>query len=171
MTDPDDDGPPLISVERGSLRVEGRDVAAAPAVDVARWCEVALRALEGEGLAGGQVDLHFVGRDEMAALNEAHLGGSGPTDVLSFPYEDDPRAVAAADVLLGDVVVCAQVASEQAPDHAGTFDDELALLVVHGVLHVLGWDHAEPDEAGRMQRREAELLAAADFAFHHPALR
>ncbi len=61
-------------------------------------------------------------------------------------------------VLLGDVVVCPAVAAQQAESHAGTLDDELALLVVHGVLHVLGHDHAEPDEAVHMRAREVELL-------------
>lgn len=167
--------PDAAVAERGSLRVEGQDVAGRPAVDVGRWCEVALRALEGEGVTAGQVDLHFVDRDEIAELNRAHLGGDGPTDVLSFPYEDDPSAVAAgsgqATVLLGDVVICAEVAAGQAPEHAGSFDDELALLVVHGVLHVLGWDHADAEEATAMQQREAALLAGAGFDFPHPARR
>ena len=61
-------------------------------------------------------------------------------------------------VLLGDVVVCPAVAAEQAAAHAGTVDDELALLVVHGVLHVLGHDHAEADETARMRERELTLL-------------
>jgi probable rRNA maturation factor len=67
-------------------------------------------------------------------------------------------------LLLGDVVVCPAVAARQAPKHAGTYDDELALLVVHGVLHVLGHDHAEPDETVAMRARERDLLAR----FHHP---
>ncbi|HEY6414947.1 MAG TPA: rRNA maturation RNase YbeY, partial [Acidimicrobiales bacterium] len=61
-------------------------------------------------------------------------------------------------LLLGDVVVCPAVAERQAPEHAGSYDDELALLVVHGVLHVLGHDHAGVDEAAIMQARERELL-------------
>ena len=61
-------------------------------------------------------------------------------------------------VLLGDVVICPAVAAAQAPSHAGTLADELALLVVHGVLHVLGHDHARLDEAATMQARERELL-------------
>ena len=64
----------------------------------------------------------------------------------------------AAPLLLGDVVVCPAVAERQAPDHGASYDDELALLVVHGVLHVLGHDHAEVDETARMQARERELL-------------
>jgi probable rRNA maturation factor len=61
------------------------------------------------------------------------------------------------------VVVCPAVAERQAPEHAGSYDDELALLVVHGVLHVLGHDHAGVTEAATMQARERELLQR----FHH----
>ncbi len=61
-------------------------------------------------------------------------------------------------LLLGDVVICPAVAARQAPEHAGTIDDELALLVVHGILHVLGHDHADDAERVAMQARERELL-------------
>ncbi len=91
----------------------------------------------------------------MADLNAEHMGEDGPTDVLSFPI-DGPEA--GADGLLGDVVVCPAVARRNAPDHAGTYDDEVALLVVHGVLHVLGHDHAEPDAASVMRDREVAHL-------------
>jgi probable rRNA maturation factor len=91
----------------------------------------------------------------MAELNQEHMGHEGPTDVLSFPI-DGPAA--GPDGLLGDVVVCPSVARRQAPEHAGTYEDELALLVVHGVLHVLGHDHAEDDEAAVMREREAAHL-------------
>jgi probable rRNA maturation factor len=70
-------------------------------------------------------------------------------------------------VLLGDVVVCPSVAAEAAPTHAGTLDDELALLVVHGILHVFGHDHAQPDETRAMREREVELLVAHHW--HGPA--
>jgi probable rRNA maturation factor len=95
--------------------------------------------------------------------------------VLSFPIDDDHlpsgrhpdtggrgpgSATEPADppIVLGDVVVCPTVAARQAPTHAGTVDDELALLVVHGVLHLLNYDHADEREAASMQRRERELL-------------
>jgi probable rRNA maturation factor len=61
-------------------------------------------------------------------------------------------------MVLGDVVVCPTVAARQAPSHSATVDDEVALLVVHGVLHLLNYDHAEEGEAASMQRRERELL-------------
>ena len=103
----------------------------------------------------------------------------GPTDVLSFPL-DAAASASTSDVpvLLGDVVVCPAVAAEQARQHAGTLDDELALLVVHGVLHVLGHDHADADQTARMQQRERALLerhhwggpAPTGFRQHHERL-
>jgi probable rRNA maturation factor len=85
--------------------------------------------------------------------------------VLSFPLDAaddaaDRDSTPSVPVLLGDVVICPSVAREQAPTHAGTLDDELALLVVHGVLHVLGYDHATSDDAVAMRARELELLVA-----------
>jgi len=62
------------------------------------------------------------------------------------------------------VVVCPAVAARNAPDHAGTYDDEMALLVVHGILHILGMDHVENEEAEAMEQRERELLER----FHKP---
>jgi probable rRNA maturation factor len=127
-------------------------------VDVDRWCRLASDALRAEGRRG-ELTLTFVDRDEIAALNREHLGKDGATDVLSFPLDaaDEPAAED-VPILLGDVVVCPDVAREQSPDHAGTLEDELALLVVHGVLHVLGHDHADPDDAAVMRARELELL-------------
>lgn len=133
-------------------------------VDADRWAALAVRALEAEGCAG-ELTLTFVDRDEMASLNEEHMGERGPTDVLSFPLDpfgDD----APGPSLIGDVVICPSVAAEAAPGHAGSFDDELALLTVHGVLHIAGHDHHDPDETRRMRARELELLAT--FHWHAP---
>ncbi len=132
--------------------------------------------LEAEGVRGeAELSISFVDEKVMAELNGRFMGAEGPTDVLAFPIDEpiDPgrwpeRAATGPDreppepadlpVLLGDVVVCPAVAARQAPEHAGTFDDELALLVVHGVLHVLGHDHAAPEETALMQAKERELL-------------
>jgi len=83
-------------------------------------------------------------------------GGTGPG--YSPPEPSD------LPVLLGDVVICPKVAAVNAPDHAGTYDDELALLLVHGILHLLGMDHLDDEEAEEMEARERELLAR----FHRP---
>jgi probable rRNA maturation factor len=127
------------------------------AVDVGRWSRLAADVLRTEGVTG-ELTLTFVDRAEIAALNREHLGHAGPTDVLSYPLDAGHDDQPGVPVLLGDVVVCPAVAADQAGSHAGTLDDELALLVVHGVLHVLGHDHAASDETAVMRARERELL-------------
>lgn len=155
-------------------------------VDLARWQQLAEGVLHAEGIRGGtELSLIFVSANDIAELNESFLGKTGPTDVLSFPIdaadlEPMPSSSGAtrgpdrapfdpADLplLLGDVVICPSVAVAQAPTHAGTIDDEFALLVVHGILHVLGHDHAEPDETAVMRTRELQLLQ--DLHWHGPA--
>jgi probable rRNA maturation factor len=133
-------------------------------VDVARWQALAVSALLAEN-ASGELTLTFISDDDIAELNAQHMGKQGPTDVLSFPLDDDPTP--GVPTLLGDVVIAPAVAAAQFSEHAGTFDDEIALLVVHGVLHVLGHDHAEPEEAAQMRTRELALLEAHHWC--HPA--
>ena len=135
-------------------------------IDLDRWRQLAEDALAAEA-AVGELTLTFIDASEMADLNAEHMGKVGPTDVLSFPMDDDPAP--GVPTLLGDVVISPAVAAGQFAEHAGTFDDEIALLVVHGVLHVLGFDHAEPDEAAVMRRRELELLEAHCWAGSAPA--
>ncbi|MFK7918786.1 MAG: rRNA maturation RNase YbeY [Ilumatobacter sp.] len=125
------------------------------AVDVARWSALASAAARSEG-GVGELSLTFVDSAEIAELNAEYMGKVGPTDVLSFPMDDEPTD--GVPTLLGDIVVCPEVAAAQYDEHAGTMDDELALLVVHGVLHLFGHDHAEPTETELMRRRELELL-------------
>lgn len=120
------------------------------------------RALAAEGVAAGaEASLTLVDPDRIAELKAEHLDGDGsPTDVLSFPIDGPDRPLGdAADWMVGDVVLCPQVAAAQAPEHAGTVEDELALLVVHGALHLVGWDHATDAERHRMWDRERELLS------------
>ena len=152
-------GEPPSPTGAAAVIVVGADEQDEVDVDLDRWTELARHALEDEG-RHGELTLTFVDRGEIAALNREHLGHDGPTDVLSFPLDAATEALGGAGVpaLLGDVVVCPGVAAEQAASHAGTLDDELALLVVHGVLHVVGHDHAEPDEAHLMRARELEHL-------------
>jgi probable rRNA maturation factor len=146
------------------------------AIDLTRWLGLADLVLNSERVPpDAEVSLLFVDEEAMAELNRRFLGGDGPTDVLAFPIDDDhepagrkpdeggrgPGAVAEPTdppVVLGDVVVCPEVARRQAREQAHDLDDELALLVVHGVLHLLDYDHAEAVDAERMQRRERELL-------------
>lgn len=108
-------------------------------------------------------EIHLVDREEMAALNAEHMGATGPTDVLSFPLDGrgdpdpgEPRGP--GDHIVGDVVICADVAAAQAAEHAGTLVDECRLLTVHGALHLCGWDHGDDQERAAMWARERELM-------------
>lgn len=154
--------------------VEVNDSTEAGVDQLDRWSTVARETLCGEDVSAGRLDLIFVDEDDIANLNREHLGGDGPTDVLAFPL-DGPDAgsgeTAVAEngdpfVHLGDVVICPTVARSQAPDHCGTYDAEMALLIVHGVLHVLGHDHALPAETVAMQDRERHHLGR--YGFTHP---
>jgi len=158
-----------------SIDVFAADEQEAHPIAVARWAELTKKVLTARGIKGEtEVSLLFVDEDAIAALNEQFLGKSGPTDVLSFPIEDDPSPSGrspdfggsgpgsppreGALMLLGDVVICPSVAARNAEEHEVSFDDELALLVVHGILHLLGMDHQKDDEAERMEALEQDLL-------------
>jgi len=112
--------------------------------------------------APAEVGLAFIDVDEMSQLNSQHMGGSGPTDVLAFPIDglDAAPVPDGQPVMFGDIVVCPAVA-ERAPQPLG---DELALLVVHGALHLVGHDHREPDETAVMKALETDMLKQ----FHQP---
>ena len=130
-------------------------------VDVSRWEALVADVLFAEGLGDRlvEVHLHFVDEPSIEVLNRDYMNGSGPTDVLAFPVDDLAEVPVDVPVLLGDVVVCPSVAARQAPEHAGDYHAELALLVVHGVLHLLGDNHADPDQAAAMQTKERGHLA------------
>ncbi|HEY7133918.1 MAG TPA: rRNA maturation RNase YbeY [Acidimicrobiia bacterium] len=145
-------------------------------VDVMRWVRLARMVLEEEQVPGGaELSLIFVDERAIADLNERFLGGAGPTDVLAFPMDDDivpagrqpdqggrgpgsPSEPGEPPAMIGDVVVCPSYARREAESRRRALDEELALLVVHGVLHLLSYDHAEEQESEAMQRRERELL-------------
>jgi len=169
------------------IEVFAADEQSEEAVDLARWSGLAERVVGDRGL-GDDVELTilFVDEGAMASLNRRFLGRDGPTDVLSFPIEDDlllqsgpPGGISppgsgpgrhgmedeigetpgpGIPLLLGDVVICPAVAARNAPEHAGTYEDETALLLVHGILHLLGMDHEDETEATKMEALEQLLL-------------
>jgi probable rRNA maturation factor len=98
---------------------------------------------------------------EITALNHRYRGKDGPTNVLSFPYEGIPGV---ATELLGDIVICAPVVASEAVAQHKPLDAHWAHIVVHGVLHLLGFDHQHDDHAHQMETREAELLASLGYA-------
>jgi probable rRNA maturation factor len=113
-----------------------------------------------------EVSLSFVDIPEMAMLNETYRHKEGPTDVLSFPMDEVGSEDALEDgdwdepIPLGDIVIAPEVAAEQAPRYGSTFDEEIELLIVHGVLHLLGYDHVIDEEAEVMEAREEAILGS-----------
>jgi len=104
-----------------------------------------------------------VDEDTMAGLNEKWMGGDGPTDVLAFPMDEMRPGLVNEEPeegILGDLMLCPPVAERQAVTAGHSTDAELELLTVHGILHLLGYDHAEPDEHAEMFGLQDELLAA-----------
>ena len=109
--------------------------------------------LIGEGVVGpSELSLSFVGAEEIAELHERFMDEPGPTDVLSFPLDEVGEATGPEGArLLGDVVVAPREAARNNPDDP---DAELRLLVVHGILHLLGYDHEEDGARARMWERQ-----------------
>jgi probable rRNA maturation factor len=133
-----------------------------PAVDLRKLVEV---VLEAEGLAPGtEVTVLAVADEQMAHYNEKFMSKEGPTDVLAFPLEHlAPGLVPAPPVNgpplnLGDVIVAPTYIRRQAASRQVTYDDELALMVTHGILHLLGYDHMDEADAEAMEHREEQLL-------------
>ena len=135
-------------------------------------------ALEAEGVHGdAELSVLFVDERDNRRVERALLRAKGPPtcspsrSTKTTPRRTRPRQrrdgswLGAADeaalpTMIGDIVICPEVAFKNAPGHTGTYDDELALLLVHGLLHLLGIDHEQSDEAEEIEEREQELLDA-----------
>lgn len=156
----------FIADEQAEVRVEAR-----------RYVALAQLALVAERVRpDAELSLLLVDEATMADLHEQFLGLPDPTDVLAFPMDDElvepgrqpdqggrgpgaPPETADAPLLVGDVVVCPEVARRQAVERGATLEEELDLLVVHGILHLLGHDHeAGEEQAAAMRARERDLL-------------
>jgi probable rRNA maturation factor len=126
---------------------------------------VARHALDEMGVNPlAELSVLLVEAEYMAELNHRWMDGDGPTDVLAFPMEESSvdhgpgESNGGEPALLGDIVLCPEVAAKQAAQAGHSTADELALLTVHGTLHLLGYDHAEPDEEREMFGLQARLL-------------
>jgi probable rRNA maturation factor len=146
-------------------------------VNTIRWVTLAEAVLADEGVKGdAELSMLFVDEAAIADLNKRFLGRDGPTDVLAFPIDEEPVEGGRSPdsggtgpgftgepddlpTLLGDVVICPAVAFRNAARRGGSYQDELALLVVHGVLHLVGMDHEADSDAEVMEQREQQLLA------------
>lgn len=107
-----------------------------------------------------ELSLALVDIEEMTELNTRYRGKEGPTDVLSFGCDDPCPVESEEPITLGDVVISPEIAEQQALELGHTIESELNLLLVHGILHLLGYDHEEDDDATVMQQRERAVLDA-----------
>jgi probable rRNA maturation factor len=106
-----------------------------------------------------ELSISLVDMEEMSSLHMRWLDESGPTDVLSFPMDElKPNSSSDGPGILGDIVLCPAYAKKQAAEIGHSLQDELEVLVVHGVLHLLGFDHRENDEKTMMFSRQDEIL-------------
>lgn len=130
-------------------------------LSLAAFERLALFVLSMEGVPEmTELSIALVDDDEMAHLNEQYRDVEGPTDVLSFGCDDPCPTPGDEPITLGDVVIAPAVAERQAADLGHSIEHELDVLLVHGVLHLLGYDHEADDDAGAMAAREAALLDA-----------
>ncbi len=122
-----------------------------------RWAAAAMDGLD----ADASVVIRIVTPRESQALNAEYRGKARPTNVLSFPFEAPPGVPSRH---LGDLVICAQVVNQEAVQQGKTPAAHWAHMVVHGVLHLRGFDHLSEDQAAAMEAREREILARLGIA-------
>lgn len=115
-------------------------------------------ALEQEGEGAAWLSVQVVDDASIRVLNRDYRGLDRPTDVLSFPMEEGTQIAAIPDGFLGDIVISLDKALAQAAEYGHSPLRELSFLTVHGVLHLLGWDHMEPEAAAKMYKRQEEIL-------------
>jgi probable rRNA maturation factor len=131
--------------------------------EIRTWACAAL----GRRAYGGELAVRIVGAAESRRLNARFRGRNQPTNVLSFPVapagDGHAHADAAAPRPLGDLVVCSPLVRAEAQDQRKSLRAHWAHLIVHGALHLIGYDHVQPEEARRMERREIAVLKQLGF--------
>ncbi|WP_430459935.1 rRNA maturation RNase YbeY [Thalassolituus sp. LLYu03] len=138
--------------------LEGFDTYLPSEEQLALWAE---RALEGRTeFAEPELTIRLVAEEESHELNFEYRGKDKPTNVLSFPFEAPPEVPIE---LLGDLIICAQVVQQEAVEQGKTDEAHWAHMVVHGCLHLLGYDHINDDEAEVMESLERDILAKLGF--------
>lgn len=126
-------------------------------VQFQRWIDA---ALDGQ-LDEGELCIRIVSTEESQGLNHTYRGKDKPTNVLSFPFEV-PEGIPLQ--ILGDLVICAEVVATEAEAQNKALFDHWAHMVVHGCLHLIGFDHINDDEAEEMENLERKILASMDIA-------
>ncbi len=112
----------------------------------------------------GEICLVFTNDAEVRGLNKSWRGKDGPTNVLSFPAPPERSETGPDDPVLGDVVFARETIAREAQDQGKPFRNHVSHLIVHGVLHLLGYDHQSGHEAGQMEDLERKILARLDIA-------
>jgi probable rRNA maturation factor len=130
-----------------------------PRRDLARWASAAL----GRRGAGRELGVCVVGAAESARLNARFRGRPAPTNVLSFSPAPLPRRAPLAAAPLGELVICPRLLRQEAREQDKTLEAHWAHLVVHGALHLAGYDHERAAQARRMERREIAVLRRLGF--------
>jgi len=125
--------------------------------DFRRWVDAALAGRRAEA----ELTIRVVDEAESAELNGTYRHKQGPTNVLSFPFVAPPGVELP---LLGDIIICAPVVAREAAEQGKTAAAHWAHMTVHGCLHLLGYDHIDPDAAGIMENLERDVLSALGYA-------
>ncbi|HKM53392.1 MAG TPA: rRNA maturation RNase YbeY [Isosphaeraceae bacterium] len=149
--------PKKIEISIG-IKIEISNTQAFLTVDTRKLADLARRVLEGEGITSGLISLAMVDNATIHRINRQHLGHDWPTDVISFTLSepDDPE-------LAGELVISAEMAAATAHEMRVAPTDELALYVVHGLLHLCGYDDRSQPDVRRMRDRENQILLSEGF--------
>lgn len=123
---------------------------------IKRWVSAALHLKAGDT----ELSIRIVDEPEAKTLNETYRGASGPTNVLSFPFDEKtPEPLP----LIGDIVICAPVVAREAEEQNKALNAHWAHMIIHGVLHLLGYDHQNETDANLMESLETEIMQGLGF--------
>jgi probable rRNA maturation factor len=143
-----------------SIEIDNRSGAICAEVELLDLAAFALKELLVDERA--ELEISLVDEAEMTRLHEEWMDEAGPTDVLSFPMDElRPNELSENDevpVVLGDVVICPDVARKQGDTAGHGMEQELKILLVHGILHLLGFDHLEPEEEAEMFALQGKIV-------------
>jgi len=128
--------------------------------DIEKWVTVAINAGSKESREEAELTVRFTDSDESQQLNHDYRGKDKPTNVLSFPFQNPPGITLP---LLGDLVICKQVVEKEAIEQKKQLTSHWAHMLIHGTLHLLGYDHIIEEEAIEMESLETKLLVELGF--------
>jgi probable rRNA maturation factor len=138
------------------------------AIDLAQFKSQIAQVFEKLGETQYELSLLLTDDEEIQALNETYRGLDKATDVLSFPQDED-AANETGDTLLGDVVISVETAARQAEEHHLNFNEELILLAIHGILHLLGFDHERSPQDARIMQDKTQVVFETLFPGRRPS--